>query len=112
VNCQERSGFLFAHPCDRLAAWTCATCQKQVCDAHVRNVGGQPRCITCMKTSGVQPPPPVLGAGYYDDPYWYSHYHYHDYSYYDLDDYRAFRPRQSPATGGSTGGFENDPSAT
>ena len=109
MNCQERSGFLFAHPCDRLAAWTCATCQKQVCDAHVRVSNGQPRCITCLKTAGTIPPP--APAGYYHDPYWYSNYHYHDYSYYDLDDYQAFRSPRRP-TSGSTGSFENDPNAT
>jgi hypothetical protein len=27
---------------------------------------------------------------YYDDPYWYSHYHYRSYSYYDTRDYSAF----------------------
>ena len=109
MNCQERSGFLFAHPCDRLAAWTCSTCQKQVCDAHVRNVAGRSQCITCMKTAGLQPPPPP--GGVYDDPYWYSRYHYRDYSYYDLDDYRSFKSPRRPSPG-STGTFENDPSAT
>ena len=111
MNCQERSGFLFAHPCDRLAAWTCATCQKQVCDAHVRNHQGQPQCITCMKTAGYPPTAPVAG-GPYDDPYWYSHYHYRDYSYYDLDDYRSFRSPRRPTSTGSTGPFENDSTAT
>ena len=109
MNCQERSGFLFAHPCDRLAAWTCAGCQKQVCDAHVRNTGGQPRCISCLKTQGVVPPPPPTGT--YDDPYWYSNYTYSNYTYYDLDDYRSFKPSRRPNAGNS-GSFENDPSAT
>lgn len=110
MTCQDRSGFLFAHPCDRLAAWTCGGCAKRVCDDHMRRQAEATLCASCWKTST---PPPAPGAAQtqpnlYYDPFWYSHYHFSDYPYYDVDDYRVFHRRSSrPSTS-----YESDPSGT
>ena len=112
MTCQDRTGFLFAHPCDRLSAWKCGTCAKEVCDDHMRRQGETTLCASCWK-KGVPPPQPNVAAqqpSLFYDPFWYSHYHYGSYPYYDLNDYRVFHRRSSsdrPSTS-----YEGDPSAT
>jgi hypothetical protein len=83
--CQERSGFLFAHACDRTAVWTCARCGKSICYEHARPAEDGYTCITCLRTS----PPPQSGdkpQQTEDDPYFYGG----TGAYYDADDYDAF----------------------
>lgn len=112
MTCQDRTGFLFAHACDRLAAWKCGGCAKEVCDDHMRRQGASTLCATCWKKS-VPPPDPAVAAqqpGLFYDPFWYSHYHYNRYSYYDVDDYRVFH--RSSSSGSSRPAYENDPSGT
>ena len=112
MTCQDRTGFLFAHPCDRLAAWTCGTCGKSVCDDHMRRREQATLCVGCWKK---QTPPPEPGVApqqplFYYDPFWYSHYHYRDYPYYDVDDYRVFHRRSSGTS--TSRAYEGDPTGT
>jgi hypothetical protein len=49
LQCADRSGFLFAHACDRLATGQCVTCGKPICVEHTRLTSQGPRCITCLR---------------------------------------------------------------
>jgi hypothetical protein len=112
MTCQDRTGFLFAHACDRLAAWKCGSCAKEVCDDHMRREGAATLCASCWKKS-VPPPQPGVAAQapiFYNDPFWYSHYHYNAYPYYDLDDYRVFHRRSSSSSPSRS--YEGDPQGT
>ncbi len=101
MSCRERSGFLFAHTCDQPVVGRCSRCQKEVCQRHLRELQGSgPVCVSCYKAACGPVADPVAGApnrgfyAYYDDPFWYSHYHRSGYAYYDARDYAAFdRPR-------------------
>lgn len=48
-QCADTSGFLFSHPCDRLATGQCATCGKPICIEHTRLTAAGPRCVTCLR---------------------------------------------------------------
>jgi hypothetical protein len=100
MTCRERSGFLFAHTCDQLVVGSCSRCQKEICRRHQRELEGSALCVSCYKEArGPQQDPlaHVRDRGYYayfDDPFWYVHYHRDNYPYYDARDYAAFdRPR-------------------
>jgi len=47
--CQDHSGFLFSHPCDRLATGQCVTCAKMICVEHTRLTETGPRCVSCLR---------------------------------------------------------------
>ncbi len=81
MNCQERSGFLFAHACDRVAAWSCAACGKGICAEHTRLTEAGNVCIGCARGQT------QAGAVSPTDPYFYD---WDRRSAYDLDDYSAF----------------------
>lgn len=49
LRCQDRSGFLFSHPCDRLATGQCVTCGKMICVEHTRLTETGPRCVSCLR---------------------------------------------------------------
>ena len=49
MSCQERSGFLFAHDCDRPAAWACTQCAKMICAEHTRMSEQGYTCISCLR---------------------------------------------------------------
>ena len=49
LTCADTSGFLFSHPCDRLATGECATCAKPICVEHTRLTATGPRCVTCLR---------------------------------------------------------------
>jgi len=110
MTCQERSGFLFAHPCDRPSAWKCHSCMRDICDSHIRHIDEIPWCVSCLKKQNVTPPGPrgAQTQGYYsyDDPYWYAGLYLAGYSFYDADDYRAF---DAPGRASVGGDFERDP---
>ena len=47
--CQETSGFLFSHPCDRFATQQCFRCQKPICEDHGQETPEGVVCTTCLK---------------------------------------------------------------
>ena len=49
LACADRSGFLFAHSCDRPAIGACSVCGKAICVEHTRNTASGPTCISCMR---------------------------------------------------------------
>lgn len=49
LQCADTSGFLFSHPCDRLATGQCGTCAKPICIEHTRLTATGPRCVTCLR---------------------------------------------------------------
>ena len=53
LQCADTSGFLFTHPCDRLATGQCATCGKPICIEHTRLTAGGPRCVTCLREAEI-----------------------------------------------------------
>ena len=53
LGCDDRSGFLFAHACDRPAAGACSVCGKPICTQHTRMSAQGPTCITCLHQTGV-----------------------------------------------------------
>jgi hypothetical protein len=85
VTCEERSGLLFAHACDRASLYGCTVCGKAICIEHTRMGTSGPTCIACVATA--EP-----GTDSDDDPYFYRHGRddYHSRSYYDADDRDAF----------------------
>jgi hypothetical protein len=49
LGCADRSGFLFAHDCDRPVAGQCARCGKPICVEHTRMSEDGPTCIACLR---------------------------------------------------------------
>jgi hypothetical protein len=99
LACADRSGFLFAHACDRPAVGACSVCHQPICLEHTRMGKTGPTCITCLRgdedddsdadaDSGDDETTPGRGE---DDPYFYGG-DERAAGYYDADDYRAFDP--------------------
>ena len=96
LACGDRSGFLFAHACDRPAAGACSVCHKPICTEHTRMAAGGPTCISCLRDgehdaetdTGDDDTTSSRGE---DDPYFYGGPE-RAAAYYDADDYRAFDP--------------------
>lgn len=99
MTCQERSGFLFAHACDRLSAYGCGVCGKPICVEHTRMGTSGPTCIGCVLVDQPQ-------TDSDDDPYFYRRTRdsYHSTTYYDADDRDAFDT--SAAVAGADGADE------
>lgn len=93
--CNETSGFLFSHPCDRMSVAECGQCERPVCNdhAHVTDAAGATLCTSCVKKSRKinrrhQRQRGYHDSDFYDDPYFYgpryggywyrSHHHVHD----------------------------------
>ncbi|MCU0242015.1 MAG: hypothetical protein MUF51_06290 [Vicinamibacteria bacterium] len=98
MTCEERSGFLFAHECDRPAAWQCTACGKSICFEHTRMGANGYTCITCMRAQ----PERQEDDNVSDDPYFYGVAGYSA-SYYDADDYAAFDTSSDAADDAPTG---------
>jgi len=49
LACGDRSGFLFAHACDRPATGACAVCGRPICIEHTRMGSAGPTCISCLR---------------------------------------------------------------
>jgi hypothetical protein len=92
LGCGDRSGFLFAHACDRPAAGACSVCGKPICIEHTRMGAQGPTCITCLRGDADDD---TLDSDdtteREDDPYFYGGTARAE-AYYDADDYRAFEP--------------------
>ncbi len=98
MRCKERSGFLFAHGCDRLVASQCSRCSKPVCTDHLRPGGV---CVSCEKRASAAASSRgsrgSRSSRHYNDPYWYGYGYYDNYHYYDEQDHRVFDPQAEPA---------------
>jgi hypothetical protein len=106
LACGDRSGFLFAHACDRPAAGACSVCGKPICPDHTRMGAQGPTCITCLRdddddtdteTDSGDDGETAKGRGE-DDPYFYGG-PARAAAYYDADDYRAFDPTPDQPSG-------------
>lgn len=96
LACADRSGFLFAHACDRPAAGACSVCHKPICAEHTRMSKAGPTCITCLRDDDdddkdVDGDDDTTSGRGEDDPYFYDE-RGRAAAYYDADDYRAFDP--------------------
>lgn len=90
--CQETSGFLFNHPCDRFAIQKCSRCQKRLCDDHSHLADDGVFCTTCLRarmlasdSSDPNAPnnPNRYSSRYYDDdPFFYRDHYYRGSDYY------------------------------
>ena len=88
--CNDKSGFLFSHPCPRAPSETCTECEKPICEDHMQLVGDRVLCKSCVKNGlrrkGRGEPGRRYGRSeeydYYDDPYFYGGYYYSGYGYY------------------------------
>jgi len=90
LACGDRSGFLFAHACDRPATGACSVCHKPICMEHTRMAAGGPTCITCLRDHDDNDADDDAADDGADDPYFYGG--RERAAYYDADDYRAFEP--------------------
>ena len=52
-NCQEKSGFLFKHLCDRPSVDRCVVCAKCVCDFHGHHTPMGTQCAICLRSRDV-----------------------------------------------------------
>jgi hypothetical protein len=107
-QCQERSGFLFAHACDQPSTALCSECGKPVCNQHTRVTVQGDCCISCAKK--VVAAEETRGEGvrserWDSDPYWYAERSLVGYHYYDDRDRRAFDRRERVS---DRDGFEDD----
>ncbi|AFE03358.1 hypothetical protein COCOR_00231 [Corallococcus coralloides DSM 2259] len=86
-QCQETSGFLFSHPCERGATTQCMRCQKSICLLHMRTLdGGEVACVMCARTADNGDENRELSnTSDEDDP----SYYYEDYGYYGRDAWRG-----------------------
>jgi hypothetical protein len=106
MGCQERSGFLFAHECDRPVAWSCATCGKAICAEHTRMTESGYGCISCVRLQNTQTEQDReqqqaqnqqgTAGTETDDPYFYADDDYD--SSWDPSDRRAFGNRSSSSS--------------
>ena len=88
-TCNDRSGFLFQHDCDRLPVSTCCQCQKPVCESHTHYVDNEAHCISCAKRDQKEQRRAATGQrrrrqdyDHYDDPYFYGDDYYQGYGRY------------------------------
>jgi hypothetical protein len=87
--CQETSGFLFSHRCDRTACDRCSRCQKPLCSDHAHETAEGVLCTTCLKQQAKaarQQDPTgtrtIYHDHYYHDPYFYGPRYYPGYGAY------------------------------
>lgn len=85
AECNERSGFLFKHRCDRRPIDSCAVCQKPVCADHSHDRDEGLVCTSCAKSKLQRQRGQRRynrDRHYYNDPYFYGGYHYNGYGHY------------------------------
>ena len=100
--CNEKSGFLFSHPCDRMPRGECSQCRKPICVDHshvLDDTSDVAVCTTCAKETKRVNRKSQRRRGYhdrdfYDDPYFYGpryggywdrrHRHRHDHDEHDF----------------------------
>lgn len=81
--CNDRSGFLFNHPCDQLALNACVRCAKPVCSDHSHHTEEGVVCTSCAKREvkqqrrrGAERTSRDRSYYDYDDPYFYGGWYY------------------------------------
>ncbi len=47
--CNEKTGFLFPHPCQQFPSNPCGECGKPICEEHTRDVEGKRLCPSCAE---------------------------------------------------------------
>ena len=52
-TCQEKSGFLFKHRCDRPSVLCCVVCAKCVCDFHGHQTPMGTQCAICLRSRDI-----------------------------------------------------------
>ena len=83
MNCAEKSGFLFDHPCKQAAGGQCQKCSKQVCTRHTHPTPNGYMCTTCAKKEVKRARRQRNNwSGWDDEPYMYGVYYYDGYGYY------------------------------
>ncbi len=75
--CEETTGVLFSHRCDRFSVQTCARCDKALCQDHGHPAADGIACTSCLKRErqGVRQDETdsrTRRNDYYDDPYFYG----------------------------------------
>ena len=101
--CNERSGFLFDHACDRVPAVSCGECGRPVCEAHLRITDDGDRCITCQRQD---PEAKQLRRQSNDGDYYHYHYDPYFYGYHYETDESDYWGEESYVT--ATAGDAND----
>lgn len=82
-TCQEKSGFLFSHPCTQAVTHSCQKCSKGVCAQHLHPTPNGYMCTSCAKKEVVRARQQrTQWSGWDDDPYLYDTYYYSGYGYY------------------------------
>lgn len=105
-NCQIRTGMFVLKSCSNPAQYTCQSCQRSVCQEHVKNEWPDTLCRECFaknqKVSKVKRDDNESDfdddedLDYYLSDVWYfsvrdQYYHrYEDYAAFDADDYNVF----------------------
>ncbi|MBM83489.1 MAG: hypothetical protein CMJ78_23265 [Planctomycetaceae bacterium] len=86
--CNDKSGFLFSHKCDRTPSEVCTICDKPICEDHTEMSEGDPMCKSCVKVDlrkrGRREMSSRFGPSRVerDDPYYYGGYYYNGFGYY------------------------------
>jgi len=90
--CNERSGFLFSHNCDRFDTSRCIHCEKPICEEHTTPTVEGAVCTSCAKndvghveeeTDNSYPGGRRQRHSHdHYDPYFYGGYYYSDYGRY------------------------------
>ncbi len=100
--CNETTGFLFRHRCDRYPEKRCEACNNPICPEHERPLDGMILCVTCnqaeSKRRGLKARP---RRGYDDDTYFYGGGYYPGYGHY-----YGSSPSHIPWHGGASGHFD------
>jgi hypothetical protein len=112
--CNEKSGFLFNHACDRTPARECHNCERPICMDHSHGSKQGVVCTTCAKKSQRKQKRSSRQSHYRDDPYFYGGYYYgggydrgyHGSSRHDYNDFTEADSESLQDEGDD--GFEND----
>ncbi len=99
--CNESTGFLFRHRCDRYPQNRCEACNKPICPDHERPLDTLMLCVACNRAEtrrrGLKNSP---RRGYDDNPYFYGGTYYPGYGHY----YGSSRIRRTLHSHGGPGG--------
>ena len=82
--CNEKTGFLFRHPCDRYPQNRCDACNKPICPDHERPLEeGMILCVACYRAETRRRGLSIHHHRRYDDdPYYYGGTYYPGYGHY------------------------------